>query len=68
MTEVCVNYGRAVFWRYNPSGSRFAPPLSPVSGYGAGPGRFPRERGKPDWRVGYLRLSRYSCIVASVGG
>ena len=49
-----------VFWWCEPAASRFAPPLSF--------GHFPRERGKPDWRVGYLRLSRYSCIVASVGG
>ena len=34
-----------------------APPLSPVSGYGAGPGRFPRERGKPSTRPPGFRLS-----------
>ncbi len=59
MTNVCGNDGWGVL-TYNHDGSRFAPPLSF--------GHFPSEPGKPDWRVGYLRLSRYSCIVASVGG
>ena len=39
--------GNFVRRRVGVQGRKLAPPLSPVSWYGAGPGHFPRERGKP---------------------